>query len=332
LKTYWRAVLFAVFGAAALGSLYCYRTLQLGRSGAQPVFLDSVNPAGEMLGPAGIQFDRRGTLFAGDTQGFVWNLGSGEPALYADLKITQRHRERPCVGGIAFDADGNLYAGDMQDGGILRVDAGTKRVRRVAPDVGIPSGLILTADSRRLWVCDFRENGRVLQYRLDATSLPGPEVAVAGVKYPAGLALGADDSTIYAAEAYSGDVVRIGTGGGSSRVERIASLGGPFARGSLTGLAFDPRDRARRFLYVAENLRGVITVLDVRQRPARTIKQIRLALMGGRPCPAGLAILDGYMYVTDLWTCNPLRLLLGRPKWANRAYRFRVNDLSALYD
>jgi len=53
--------------------------------------------------------------------------------------------------------------------------------------------------------------------------------------------------------------------------------------------------------------------------------------MGGRPCPASMTIRDGYLYFTDLWSCSPIRILLGFPKLHNNAYRVRITDLGALY-
>ena len=101
--------------------------------------------------------------------------------------------------------------------------------------------------------------------------------------------------------------------------------------GSLDGLGFDPRDNDRRFLYVAENIRGLITVVDIDSSPSVVVKRIRLAQMGGRPCPASFQILDGNLYFTDLWSASPLRVLAGLPKFRRSAYRFRVTDLSVTH-
>ena len=75
----------------------------------------------------------------------------------------------------------------------------------------------------------------------------------------------------------------------------------------------------------------MFSIVDLQAQPIRVVKQFRLDLMGGRPCPASMVILDGYLYFTDLWSCNPIRILFGIPRWHNHAYRFRVMDLSSIY-
>jgi sugar lactone lactonase YvrE len=234
---------------------------------------------------------------------------------------------------MAFDGAGNLYvsAYGFAGGSVLRIDPERREARIFASDLGVVNYLVLTEDRSTLWVSDYRKPGRVLRFRLDQPLPARPDLAVGGLEYPNGLALGRDDSSLYAAETYRGTVARISLGAGQPAVERLIDLKRAVAVGSLDGLAFDPRDRARRFLYVAENMRGMFTVLDVDARPARVVKRLGLALMGGRPCPASMVIRDGSLYFTDLWSCSPIRLLLRMPDFRHSAFRFKVTDLGALY-
>ncbi len=339
LKKTTRFLIYAVMTALAACALYLYRTLQLGRGDAQPAFLEILNPAGEMLGPEGIQFDGAGNLYVGDANGFVWVMEQGgSPAVYAEMaRVTQMPgspatSDSPHVGGMAFDAGHNLYAACFGFGGgtILRVDAATKEVRFFARDVGVANSLAITRDGKHLWASDCRSDGRLLRYPLADIPPALPDLAVSGLKHPNGLVFGKDEQILYCAETYSGEIARVDLSGDKPRVERIIDLKRPFAVGSLDGLAFDPRDVRQRFLYVAENMRGMFTVVDVESRPTRVVKTFRLAQMGGRPCPASMVIREGSLYFTDLWSCSPIRILLGMPKWHNHVYRFRVLDLSSI--
>ncbi len=332
-------VTYTISGAILASSLYFYRTVELGRGDAQSVVLEILNPAGEMVGPEGILFDAAGNLYVGDTRGIVWELKQGgSPRIYAELaRVSIQPGTPPAtgaiqVGGMAFDARGNLYAACFEYGGgsVLRIDAGTKEIRFFARGIGFADYLVISQDGKYLWVSDYRSQGRILRYPIGDALPVQPDLIVTGLEHPNGLAFGKAEAVLYAAERYSGNIARIDLAGGQPRLERVVNLKGSFATGSLDGLAFDPRDFERRFLYVAENVRGLITVVDLNLRPAAAIKSFRLALMGGRPCPASMTIRDGYLYFTDLWSCSPFRILLGVPKWHNHAYRFRVLDLSAL--
>ncbi len=330
----------AVTAAILILSLYVYRTVQLGRGDAQSTLLEILNPAGEMVGPEGIAFDHNGNLYVGDANGRIWVMEQGgTPRICAEMSHVQLPpATSPAggaiqVGGMAFDAEDNLYAACFRfaGGSILRVDAGTRAVRIFARDMGCPNSLVISSDNRHLWVSDYRSAGRLLRYPLGGVQPAQPDITVTGLEHPNGLAFGKDDLVLYAAETYSGNVVRVELAGDKQSTERIVNLRGSLATGSLDGLAFDPRDTERRFLYVAENLRGMFTVVDLRARPARAFKSFGLSQMGGRPCPASMVIRDGYLYFTDLWGCSPLRILLGIPKWHNHAYRFRVLSLSAIF-
>jgi sugar lactone lactonase YvrE len=324
-----------VAASAALVGTLVYRTVQLGRLDAQPVVLEAVNPAGEFLGPEGIAFDAAGRLYVGDGQGLVWTMEPGaKPQIYADLGRVEGPSSRAIqAGGMAFDGQGNLYvcAYGYAGGSVLRVEPARRRVEIFARDFGVCNYLVATADRSYLWVSDYRNKGRLLHFALGGPVPAQPDLALDGFEYPNGLALGKDERTLYVAETYSGAVTRVTFSSLSPRIERLIDLKGTFATGSLDGLAFDPRDRSRRFLYVAENIRGMFTVVDVEAQPPQVVKRLAMALMGGRPCPASMTIRDGYLYFTDLWACSPFRILFGFPKLHNHAYRFRVTDLSALY-
>ncbi len=335
-----RYITYTISGAILAICLYLYRTLELGRSDAQSVVLEILNPAGEMIGPEGILFDAAGNLYVGDARGVVWELKQGgSPQIYAELpRVATQAGTPPAtgaiqVGGMALDAEGNLYAACFEYGGgsILRIDAGTKEIRFFARGIGAANYLVISQDGRYLWVSDYRSQGRILRYPIGDVFPAQPDLIVTGLEYPNGLAFGKAEGVLYAAETYAGNIARIDLAGEKPRLERVVNLKGSLATASLDGLAFDPRDIERRFLYVAENIRGLFTVVDLHLSPARAVKSFRLALMGGRPCPASMTIRDGYLYFTDLWSCSPLRILLGIPKWHNHAYRFRVLDLSALY-
>jgi len=336
MRTIPKTVACASLGAALAGSLFLYRTLELGRGDAQPVVLENLNPAGELLGPEGIQSDAQGNLYVGDTQSRVWRLEGGRAVPYVDLsqvQATANVEGSIHAGGLAFDARGTLYvaAYGFAEGSVLQVEAGTRQVRFFARGIGVANSLVVTQDSKYLWVSDFHARGRVLRFPVDSSLPASPDVVVSGLEYPNGLALGKDERALFAAETYAGTVARLDLASHAPEVTRVVNLKGSFALGSLDGLAFDPRDRNRRFLYVAENIRGMFTVVDLEARPARVLKRLRLALMGGRPCPASMVIREGYVFFTDLWACSPVRILLGIPKWRSHAYRFRVTDLSSVY-
>jgi sugar lactone lactonase YvrE len=320
--------------AALLFGVYVYRTIQRGRMDAQAAILENLNPGGEFLGPEGIAFDSSGRLYVGDAGSRVWRLQpGGRPEIHADLTRVEGGPPGPIhAGGMAFDGAERLlvcaygYAG----GSVLRVEPGG-RVELFARDLGVANYLIVSADQTHLWVSDYRKSGRVLRYDLASAVPARPDLVLDGFDYPNGLAFGRDEATLFAAETYSGRVARVRLGGPGPAIDRLIDLKGEFAAGSLDGLAFDPRDKGRRFLYVAENIRGMFTVVDVEARPARVVKQLALSMMGGRPCPASMTIRDGYLYFTDLWSCSPIRILLGFPKLHNNAYRVRITDLGALY-
>ncbi len=324
----------AAAATAALCSVYLYRTIQLGRGDAQPVQIENLNPRGEMLGPEGMAFDAQGNLYVGDASGVVWRFErGGPPAVYAHLDQLQPPAGIH-AGGMVFDAQGNLYVATFgfARGSILRIDP-ERKVRFFARDIGSANALAVTSDGRHLWASDGSRSGRVLRYPLGGGDPAQPDLAVQGFRYPNGIALGKDEAALFVAETYSGSIVRVDlheTGAGSP--ERIIEIKGAFSRGTLDGLAFDPRDQGRRFLYVAENLRGMFTVVDLAARPPGVVRRYSVSLMGGRPCPASTLIRDGYLYFTDPWACSPLRLLAGSPTYHRHTFRFRLLDLSTLYN
>ena len=122
-----------------------------------------------------------------------------------------------------------------------------------------------TADRNYLWVSDYRSKGSLLRFALGGPVPARPDLALGGFEYPNGLALGKDERTLYVAETYSGRVTRVTFSSLAPGIERLIDLKGAFATGSLDGLAFDPRDRSRRFLYVAENIRGMLEIDEIRQ-------------------------------------------------------------------
>jgi gluconolactonase len=330
----WRkATLLAATAVVLLVSSVMIRTLELGRWDAQPALLENLNPGGEFVGPEGIQFDAAGNLYVGDTQGLVWQVAPGKaPTTYADLHSVDPAADGTDIhlGGIAIDPGGNLYvaAYGFAGGSVLMVDSASRAARIFARDLGIANYAALSPDGKHLWASDYRGAGRILRYPTGGAPPAQPDLVIGGFSFPNGLALSADGKFIYVAETYSGNLSRIDLSGARPSIAQLINLKGAFAVGSLDGLAFDPRDRECRYLYVAENLRGLFTVVDVLSRPARVVKQIRLALMGGRPCPASMVVRDGYVHFTSLWSCNPIRILLRFPKWEQHAYRFRVTDLS----
>jgi sugar lactone lactonase YvrE len=294
-----------------------------------------VSPGGEYTGPEGLQFDRDGNLFVSDSEGRLWKTEpGGRPRTHLDLRrglLPDAGSIR--LGGVAFDAAGNLYvaAFEYRGGSLIRVDPAGRTARVFASGLGVANCVAASSDGAKLWVSDFRGNGRVHRYAANAEPPARPELTIEGLSSPNGLAFGRDDRYLFVAETYSGAIARIDLSAPAPTVERIANIRGNFAVGSLDGLGFDPRDNDRRFLYVAENLRGLITVIDVDGSPAVVVKHIRLAQMGGRPCPASFAIMDGNLYFTDLWSASPIRILLGFPKLRRSVYRFRVTDLSVIH-
>ena len=324
----------------AVASFYFYRTIDLGRADAKPARLEMLNPTGDLAGPEGLQFDAGGKLYAGTSQGLIWTLEpGGKPRIYAELAKVQpipgvsSSASSILAGGMAFDADGNLYvaAFDFAGGSILRVEAGSGRIRFFAHGLGVANSLVITEDHRHLWVSDCRRKGRLLRYSLGGSLPARYDREVGGLSWPNGLALGKNDALLFAAETHSGNIVFIDTATADPSVIRVVNLKGRWAIASLDGLAFDSRDPNRRFLYVAENLRGIFTVIDLMAQPARVIKRISAAQMGGRPCPASIVIRDGYLYFTDIWSCNPPRILLGFPNYHQFVYRFKVTDLTMVY-
>ena len=329
-----RAIFAFVAAVVLVIAAVVYRTVETGRGGAQPSFVENLSPGGEMAGPKGIQFDAAGDLYVGDENGIIWNMGHGGPAQpYAELWRLQDGGGVPSAGGMAFDSQGNLYVAcyGFAGGSVLRVDAGTRQVRLLARNLGNAASVLITRDNSHLWVSDFRSRGRLLRLPLAAPSSGGPDQVVEGLEYPNGMVFGKDEKTLYVSETYAGNVAAVDLAQSPPRQVQVINLKGAFAVGSLTGLEFDPRDRDRRLLYVVENIRGMFSVVDLDAQPARVVKQFRVDLMGGRPCPAAMAIRDGYLYFTDVWSCNPLLILLGIPKWHNHVYRFPIINLSAIY-
>ncbi len=319
-------------GAAILVSaIYMYRTVQLGRGDAQPVQIDNLNPQGEMSGPAGLAFDPKGDLYVGDAHGVIWKFErGGSPSIYVQLDALQPP-SGVRAGGMAFDGQGNLYvaAYGFAGGSVLAVDAG-RNVRLFARGIGVASRLLAAGDGSHLWVSDQRSSGRLLRYPLGGATPAQPDLTVDGLKYPAGMVASNDDAVLLTAETYSGNIVQIEFGRETPQITTLANIKGSFSTGSLDSLAFDPRDSARRFLYVSENLRGMFTVLDLQSSPPRVVKRLAASLMGGRPCPASMVIRDGHLYFTDIWACSPFRLMLGYPAFHHHAYRFRLLDLSSI--
>ncbi len=322
-----------------VAAIYFFRTIDSGRAGAIPAHLEIMNPSGRLAGPEGIQFDTRGDIYVGTSQGLVWTISEGRvPRIYAELnKVHPIPGISPSGeimgGGMAFDRAGNLYVAAFGFGGgsILCVDAGTREVRFFAHGLGVANSLSITDDNRHLWVTDDRRQGRLLRFSLAGPLPARPDLEIRGLSFPNGLVLGKDDRLLYVAETYSGNIARVDPAAARPAAVHVANLKGRLAVASLDGLAFDPRDSDRRFLYVAENLRGLFTVLDLQAQPVRVIKRISAAQMGGRPCPASLAIRAGYLYFTDIWSCNPFRIILGFPKYHQFVYRFKVTDLAMVY-
>ncbi len=339
MKSRLKEILITAAIVLSVALIYFYRMIDLGRDDAIPAHLEIMNPTGQLAGPEGIQFDTRGNIYVGTSQGLVWTVAVGEtPRIYAQLDRVQRLPGVDSSGGILaggmdFDRDGNLFVAAFGFGGgsILRVDAGTREVRFFAHGLGVINSLAITRDGRYLWATDYRRQGHLLRFDLAARLPARPDLEVGGLSYPNGLVLGKDDKLLFTAETYSGNIARLDLTAGNPVVVHVANLKGRLAVASLDGLAFDPRDQERRFLYVAENLRGLFTVLDLRAQPVRVLKRISAAQMGGRPCPASLAIRDGFLYFTDIWSCNPFRILLGFPKYHQFVYRFKVTDLSMVY-
>jgi sugar lactone lactonase YvrE len=233
------------------------------------------------------------------------------------------------AGGLAFDPAGNLYVAvyDFAGGSVLKIDTALN-IRFFARDIGSANYLVISHNGRHLWVSDFRSPGRLLRFPLAGPLPANPDITVSGLDYPNGLAFGKDENVLFATETYSGKIVSLDLRRSRPRPENVVSIKGSFSMGSLDGLTFDPRDRERRFLYVAENIRGMVSVVDLHAKPPVITKRFRLESSGGRPCPASMVIRDGYLYFTDLWACSPAKILLGRPEWHRHVYRFLVTDLT----
>ncbi len=326
--------------AILLPSLYLYRTLESGRGDARAAFLENLNASGEFQGPECLQFDPAGNLYVGDAHGIVWILpGAGTPREFFQfvpyLKSQGWSSDSSSVRmpGLAIAQDGSLYVSvpAFSGGSILKIDAKSGQAGILSQNLGSPGPMILSGDGSRLWVADTGRQGRLLGLKVDSAPPVVPDREIAPFEHPEGLVFGQDENTLYVAESISGSVAKVDLTSSQPQVVRIARLVGDFSRGSLRGMAFDPRDQERRFLYVAENLRGLITVLDLKSNPPHPAKRISLATMGGRPCPASLTIRDGYLYFTDLWSCSPARLLMGIPQYRQHAYRFRITDLTSIY-
>jgi sugar lactone lactonase YvrE len=327
------ALVSAALGLGA-GTAFCSRTIDAGRSDATPAKIELLNPAGEFVGPEGIQFDARGNLYIGDTESRVWVMeGGASPKVYAQLDALADGSAPSgpiAAGGMAFDKEGRLYVAcyGYAGGSIIRVEPAGRKVTLFARDAGIVNYLVITQEGRHLWASDFRSKGRVLRFTITDEGGHQPDLAAEGLSYPNSLALGRDEKALYVAETYSGEIRSIDRLNPQSPPVTVAHLRGAFAVASLDGLAFDPRDGNRRFLYVAENLRGLFSVVDLESRPPRVVKRLSLARMGGRPCPASMVIRDGHLYFTDLWSCNPLRIILGIPNYHTHAWRCPVMDLT----
>ncbi len=75
---------------------------------------------------------------------------------------------------LAFDPHGNLYFTDPVGSGrenpvgcVYRVEAGTRRVTRVAEGMAFPNGLAFTADAKHLYVCESQQN-RIVRFAVGA--------------------------------------------------------------------------------------------------------------------------------------------------------------------
>jgi gluconolactonase len=103
---------------------------------------------------------RGGHLFACDYGvGAILKIDAeGETEIYAD-GFDGKAFNRP--NDLAFDAGGNLYftdpktyGKDILDGRIFRISADGQTIQIMAEGLGFPNGIALSADGRRLYVCE----------------------------------------------------------------------------------------------------------------------------------------------------------------------------------
>jgi sugar lactone lactonase YvrE len=215
---------------------------------------------------------------------------------------------------VAFDASGNLYATEVMDGRVsMRDTAGRTRVLRD----DVPSANGIAFDRGRLFICECREGGRLLE--LDLGGGP-PRVLLENLPSPNAMDFG-PDGLLYFPVMGANEIWRVDPAGGEPQCV-VGDLGVPdsvkfdsqgyivstqVASGQV--LRIDPRSGERRLLaqlmpgldnctfvgdrVLVSNFTGEVTEIS----PSG---QARTVLPGGLNWPLDLAVgHDGQLYIAD---------------------------------
>ncbi len=108
----------------------------------------------------GMTFGKDGALYACEfgRKAILRFTMDGKSSVYAELTGDKKLNG---PNDLAFDPKGNLYFSDPgaysrenRNGGVYRVDAVTKELRKVKDDLGFPNGLAFSADAKTLYLAE----------------------------------------------------------------------------------------------------------------------------------------------------------------------------------
>ena len=251
--------------------------------------------AGGLDHPECLAFDRQGWLWAGGEAGQVYRISPGGTV----ETVTEMGG---FCGGVAWSPDdAELFVCNPRHG-IVRVNrrgewsifAGSAGQHRlVCPNYGLfdRSGNYYVTDSGN-WN---KRNGWLLKYRSDG----GGEVFAGPFGYANGLALSADERSLYMVESDSDRVYRIdlATGRASVHAEQVGRM--------PDGLALDAGGNLFASCYASDDIHRITpageTVLFAYDRWAILLSR-----------PTNLAFRDGYLYVANLGRTTITRAPAGR--------------------
>ncbi|ADB53198.1 SMP-30/gluconolactonase/LRE family protein [Conexibacter woesei] len=209
------------------------------------VFVDGIVGPVRLSHPECVAFDADGNAWCGGERGEIYRVAADGSA------IEQVASTGGFVLGVALDGRGFLYACDLAERAVFRVDVASGAVERFADGGGaMATPNFAVVDERRgcLYVSDSREAG-VAGPSIWRVALAGGACEPwhpGGLTFANGLALSADGDSLYVAETWARQVVRIAIGRDGAPVgepEVVVETSGALP----DGLALDAAGR----LYIA---------------------------------------------------------------------------------